>query len=405
MNILFLSELFYPHGSGAELATYLYADLLNKSGFNVRVITNRFACESDFSKNGNMLIYRLSLFKNSENVKYSILSRVDVLFSSFLNKMMKWADVVYVPRFWFSAILMAKARGKPVVTHLHDYIPICPLAGVYDFSNNVLCEGNKMICSPGCTYCREKIANRPIKEVLASVILNSTFGSFFSRTVQLSDAIVCVSNSQKAIISTNEAFSSNKLFVVHNPVPNFPDLPMKSDDFGYFGGIDKLKGFQTLREAMVTLNACSSKHINVHSTKIPQVNKQCLNSLTKLGFSLYGKLEKRMYEEIYQNIRTVIVPSIWPEPWPYVVVEALLRGRFVIASRIGGIPEQVDTCKGVTLFEAGNSEKLREAMNNVLCLNREAIADLGFQNRDSFLKRFSNESSLKQFINILENVD
>lgn len=38
MNVLFLSELFYPHGSGAELATYLYADLLSKSDFNFRVI-------------------------------------------------------------------------------------------------------------------------------------------------------------------------------------------------------------------------------------------------------------------------------------------------------------------------------------------------------------------------------
>jgi hypothetical protein len=49
MNILFLSELFYPHG-GAELATYLYAKLLSEAGFNAVVITNRFTGESDVSK-------------------------------------------------------------------------------------------------------------------------------------------------------------------------------------------------------------------------------------------------------------------------------------------------------------------------------------------------------------------
>ena len=40
MNILFLSELFYPHGSDGELATYLYAKLLSQKGFNVKVVTN-----------------------------------------------------------------------------------------------------------------------------------------------------------------------------------------------------------------------------------------------------------------------------------------------------------------------------------------------------------------------------
>jgi hypothetical protein len=53
VNILFLSELFYPHGSGGELATYLYAKLLSEAGINVIVITNRFAGEPDVSKKEN----------------------------------------------------------------------------------------------------------------------------------------------------------------------------------------------------------------------------------------------------------------------------------------------------------------------------------------------------------------
>jgi hypothetical protein len=59
----FLSELFYPHGSGGELATYLYARLLSKADFNVVMVTNRFAGESQFSKEGNLTVYRLPLFK------------------------------------------------------------------------------------------------------------------------------------------------------------------------------------------------------------------------------------------------------------------------------------------------------------------------------------------------------
>ena len=80
MNILFLSELFYPHGGGAELATYLYAKLLTEAGFNVVVVTNRFTGELEVSKSKNLIVYRLPLFDGTESVKYSILRRVDVLF-------------------------------------------------------------------------------------------------------------------------------------------------------------------------------------------------------------------------------------------------------------------------------------------------------------------------------------
>lgn len=152
MKILFLSELFYPHGGGAELATYLYANLLSVAGFNVVVVTNRFASESPFSKNGNLMIYRLPLFKEDRNTKYSILKRFDVLFSSFMRKIMKWADAIYIARFWYSAMPLAKAYRKPVITHLHDYVPICPLSNSYDVSKDVVCDHNGLLCPPRCFF-------------------------------------------------------------------------------------------------------------------------------------------------------------------------------------------------------------------------------------------------------------
>ena len=46
MRILFLSELFYPHGGGAEFATYLISKKLAEAGHQIRVITNRFRDEA-----------------------------------------------------------------------------------------------------------------------------------------------------------------------------------------------------------------------------------------------------------------------------------------------------------------------------------------------------------------------
>jgi glycosyltransferase involved in cell wall biosynthesis len=404
MNVLFLSEQIYPHGSGAELATYLYADLLSKSDFNVRVVTNKFAGEPAFSREGHLEVFRLPLFKNGESVKYSMSERIDVLFSSFLRKMLKWADVVYVPRFWFSAIPLAKAYGKPVVTHLHDYIPICPLSTTFDASKKNLCKGNKFICPPNCVYCFEKTGNRSFKDALASIAFNSTFGSSFPRLIKLSDAVICVSKAQRDILSKADPSLSSKLSVVYNPLPAFENIPLNGDDFGYFGGLNYLKGFHTLQAAVTRLKDFSLKPLRMHCTKFGNVPKDFVLSMESLGFSLYGKVEKQKYNAIYESIRAVVVPSLWPEPWPYMVVEALLCGRFVIASEIGGIPEQVKACKGVLLIEAGNVEKLSEALIEVHAIKRNAILDLGSQNRETFRNRFSNEASLNQFIGVLEKV-
>ena len=76
MNILFLSELFYPHGGGAEFATYLYAKLFSEAGFDVVVITNKANGESHFSKNENFRIYRIPLFNKTAGMKYSIFMRM-----------------------------------------------------------------------------------------------------------------------------------------------------------------------------------------------------------------------------------------------------------------------------------------------------------------------------------------
>jgi glycosyltransferase involved in cell wall biosynthesis len=353
---------------------------------------------------GNLDVYRLPLFKKSENVKYSVLERIDVLFSNFFRKMLKWADVVYVPRFWFSAIPLAKAYGKPVITHLHDYIPICPLSTTFDASEKNLCKGNKFSSHPKCVYSYEKSMNRSFKDTVSSIIFNSTLGCNFPKLTRLSDAVICVSNEQKDILSKADPSLSSKLFVAYNPLPAFENVPLNGDDFGYFGGFNYLKGFQTLRAAVTRMKDNSPKQIRIHSTKFSNVTKDLAFSLEPLGFSLYGKVEKQKYDAIYENIRAVVVPSLWPEPWPYVVVEALLNGRFVIASEIGGIPEQVKACKGVLLIEPGNVEELGKAINDVNALGREVILELCSQNRETFLKQFSNEASSQQFINVLENV-
>jgi len=401
LNILFLSELFYPHGGGAELATYLYAKLLAEAKTDVVVITNRFVGEPEFSFNEGFKVYRLPLFDRTENVKYSILKRVDVLFSSFMRKWIKWADVVYVPRFWFSAIPLAKAYKKPVIVHLHDYIPICPLATFYNFKEDRVCD--HAFCSVDCIYRGER-RKRGLLKSAGSTFLNMSVWRFLRKCISQADAVICVSKAQRNILAKSAPWLAPKLRVIYNPLPPLSPWPINGDYFGYFGGTSYVKGFNVLLRALEYRKLQGHKSIFVYGTKFSSVGQHFINYLRHIGFLANSKLSLCDYERVYSKIKAVIVPSIWQEPLPYIVSEALLRGRLVIASKTGGIPELLGDCKGAFMINLGEYKQLAELLDYVSAMSKSYATELGLENRQVFLDRFSKHSPLKEFFGILSDV-
>jgi glycosyltransferase involved in cell wall biosynthesis len=403
MNILFLSELFYPHGSGGELATYLYAKLLSNTGFNVAIVTNRFLGESEISKNDNLTIYRVPLLRQNEGDKYSVLRRFDILLSSFMRRMVKWSNVVYIPKFWYSAIPLVKSYRKPIITHLHGYNPVCPLSIFYDVSKNSLCNHSNLICPPKCIYAYERPQGNFIKSI-ESTALNSIIGRYFGKLIKLSDAIICVSEAQRKIIIERMPCLQAKTYVIYNPMPEISPISVESNDFGYFGGPSCVRGYYILFNAVSRINHINHK-VTIHATQFPSSARYPAAPLSRLGFYLYEKLDNNQYKKIYMRIRTTIVPSIWPECSPYVVSEALFHERLVIASRVGGIPEQTEGLEGSFLVEPGDSQQLANTIEYVRDLPKEVKADLGSKNREGFIKKFSNKKTLTNFISVLNKVE
>jgi len=177
---------------------------------------------------------------------------------------------------------------------------------------------------------------------------------------------------------------------------------MDGNDFGYLGGSNYLKGFEVLQRALCNVNHNGYEEAKVHATNFSHFSDPV--SLEKCGFKLYGRLEKNEYEKFYRQIRCMIVPSIIPETFSYVTVEGLMRGRIIIASEIGAIPEVVEGCDGVFLFPSGDHKRLAEEMIYVKDLGKEKVIDLGFRNREIVKRRFSNEKTVYKFAELLYRV-
>src|SRR5574340_211465 len=78
--------------------------------------------------------------------------------------------------------------------------------------------------------------------------------------------------------------------------------------------------------------------------------------------SFEGRKSGREFDALMQGAAFLVVPSICHENASMAVLEAMAYGKPVIASRMGGLPEQVDPEGTGLLFEAGNAEELRGAM-------------------------------------------
>jgi len=61
-----------------------------------------------------------------------------------------------------------------------------------------------------------------------------------------------------------------------------------------------------------------------------------------------------------------VVPSIWPEPFPQVAMEAMGARKAVVVSAVGGLPDMVIEGETGLLVPPGDPEALRLALRELL---------------------------------------
>jgi glycosyltransferase involved in cell wall biosynthesis len=83
-----------------------------------------------------------------------------------------------------------------------------------------------------------------------------------------------------------------------------------------------------------------------------------------VGFRGWLTADELMPE--YERATAVVVPSVWPENFPTVALEALGVGRPLIGSRVGGIPELIEHGRSGLVVPPDDPPALSEALLTVL---------------------------------------
>lgn len=103
-----------------------------------------------------------------------------------------------------------------------------------------------------------------------------------------------------------------------------------------------------------------------------------------------GWLSAEQLAAEFANCSIVAVPSLWPEPFGLVGIEALAAGRPVVASATGGIGDWLDDGVSGLLVKPGDAGALARALNELLADpdRRRTMGDAG---RAAVKERFSAE--------------
>ncbi|MCX8205330.1 MAG: glycosyltransferase family 4 protein [Candidatus Nezhaarchaeota archaeon] len=395
-KVLVVSEQWWPEGTGGILASHLIAQDLRSAGFRLTVV---HGTKGPIKVDGANYIY--SGLLGARN-KHGLWANCLILAKKawFLKELRK-SDVVYIPRYCYPIVPLAKKLGKRVVVHLHDYQPVS--------YNSVVLYGR------GARSSFSKWLNVIDFEVLEhESVIRALLGALTSPLNRLcriwlkeADVIICVSNRQADIIGSLAPELAGKLKVVYNPLPGMPlvEKSLGNPTFLYLGGDSYVKGFHIfLRSSRRILGKYRSLRFLIAGMLRKRGSRSIISVLNRRhenAYRLLGRVPHSEVSKLHAISYALIFPSICEEALPYAVMESMAAGTLPIASRVGGVPEIVEGSFAESLlFTPGDVDELADRMESVLSMSREQILNVGLKLRERLLKRFGNEETRKKLLEV-----
>ncbi len=260
-------------------------------------------------------------------------------------------DIVHVhnlyPLISPSVLDACRLAGVPVVMTVHNYRLTCP-SGLHMVRGKV-CEeclgGHEMRCVVNCC---EGTVLKSLGYALRNLVARKA--GLFLRNVTM--YAVLTEFQRRRLIDAG--YPAERIAVVPNAVASDgseENGPLGSY-VGFVGRVSPEKNIPALLYA---------------AGKLPEIPFKIAGSLERMPWlrdaappnvEWLGHLDPAKLNEFYHQARCIVLPSACFEGFPSALAEAMLHGKPVICSRIGGLPEIVD--EGVTglLVEPGDSESL-----------------------------------------------
>ena len=328
MKILQINKFYYLKG-GAERYMFDVSKLLEKKGHTVIP----FSMQSD--KNYSTP-YSKYFFKEVNLDKFGFLNILKIFYNyDALRRLKKLIrdeqpEVAHLHNIYYQVspaiIKLLKKNNIRVVLTMHDYFMVCPNYQL--FCNGQICHA----CLNGSlmSLLKQKcIKNSFSKSLLA--YLEYKYNHNIKKYYDLVDEFIAPSQYMKDVCVAG-GVNQDKIRVNVNFVDPLDKEDEPSDYLLYYGRVSREKGVDKLIKAYKE----SKQEYNLHivgegeekDTLVELIKSEQLEDKIKI---LGAKYDNDLENEI-SKAKAVVIPSIWPENMPYVLLESLARGKGWVAS-------------------------------------------------------------------------
>jgi len=402
MKILQVNKFFYRKG-GSETYYFDLISLLNSKGhtiipFSMQDSKNESsAFQEYFVKNLNLT--NPSLLNLISKIPQAVYSQeaAEKLEKLITAEKPDIAHLHNIDRHITPSIIPVLKKHKiPMVMTLHDYKLICPNSTL--FTQRKICEK----CRGGKFYFA------PLQRCIHGSLAVSTIGcleAYVHRFLKLYNGV--------DLFLAPSQFLKNKFIEFGFPQEKLIHLPLflsfdqsfklkgqkRNDYFLYFGRLNEEKGLRFLISVFRKIPEIKLKIAG--SGPLEQELKNLAGSNQNIEF--LGYQEKNKLYNLIQGARAIVSPSLWYENASYSVMETMVLGKTVIASKMGGIPELIADNKTGFLFEPGNEKELEEKIR--YCLdNPEKIVEIGETARKEAIRRFDPETHYRKLMSVYKQL-
>ncbi|MGR4065074.1 MAG: glycosyltransferase family 4 protein [Vulcanimicrobiaceae bacterium] len=263
-------------------------------------------------------------------------------------------DVVMTSNVFDTLVLREVRRAERFVVRLHDHRATCPngdrlfkqFAAPCDLPMGTACAVNSLlrgcVCGPRPETLRRVRAREDTWEALRAA-----------------DAIVVSSHYMAGLCATNGAAPA-RTFVVPPPVDPgaFVAVPAPAPPrprLLFAGRIVPQKGLRSLVRATALVPERLRPAVRVAGAPTAELDAaRAIADRSGVRLEHLGWLDQKGLWQAMDDVHAMAVPSLWPEPFGLVGIEAQARGRPSVGYAVGGIPEWMgDAGRSVPVRNAG----------------------------------------------------
>jgi glycosyltransferase involved in cell wall biosynthesis len=393
MHVLLIGAVLNPSWAGGEPRI---ARLLASSLSDRKIEVSNLFLERTIPEKLTYLISHMHVRGSFEKCYSFMIPEIDnSCVKHYLNEIerirpdivMTWYDYD-VSAFWAGIL-----SRKPTIVQAEIFWPLCPKLDLFNTLTESPCDGPNIYCGP-CIAEEKKLK---LSSLILSIIENYKIKRFKSKLCHAS-AIITDSYYLKNRMMMR-GYPDQLIHVIYNGVsieeiePFPPDRHEKTVLF--LSGPDKLKGTEHFMRLSKNLKPefPDVRFLWVGQTKIKGETFEVQD---------YVWNEKQL-NEIYRAAYLVLLPSLWPEPMSYTVLEAMAHGKPVVAYDVGANNEEIIHGKTGFLARWGDIKQLQSYVKELL-LDKALAEQMGRDARKFIESKFSLKRMTYNYVHLLDEI-